>query len=180
MSISGLDELMVRLGNHVRTRGRVIIGIDGAIGAGKSCLAHAIGSRFGETVISLDKYVTSGKGRYRTSIRYQSLRQDLERYKGQERVLVVEGVCLLEILDRVDVSPDVVVYVKRVSRNGYWLDEETCDRARGLRELLRDIRSREERVKRPGIGDLEREVAEYHCHYTPLARATYVYHRVDS
>jgi hypothetical protein len=50
--------------------------------------------------------------------------------------LIVEGVCLLDVLSRADTPVDGHVYVKRV-RHGYWADEDECVFADGVEEAIR-------------------------------------------
>ena len=142
VDVSDLNELMTHLYSHLCTPGCLLIAVDGVHGSGKSTLAQAIGEKLGGRVISLDeRYLEKHTGAYRSSIRYEVLREDIERFKTEERALVIEGVCLLEILDKVDVSPDVAIYVKRIDQYGFWVDAGICDRTQGLDQILEQIRN---------------------------------------
>ena len=129
-SVSDLNELMTHLYGRLCAPGCLLIAVDGVHGAGKSTLAQTIGEKLGGRVISLDEgYLDKHTGAYRESIRYEVLQRDIERFKAEERVLVIEGICLLEVLDEVDVSPDVAIYLKRIDQHGFWVDAGICDRA---------------------------------------------------
>ena len=178
--VSDVNELMTRLRSRLRTPGCLVIAVDGALGAGKSTLARAVAEELGGRVISLDDaYLEKHTGAYRSSVRHEALYEDVERFRTEERVVVIEGICLLEILEAAGVTADVAIYVKRIDQSGSWADAEICDHTRGLDTILEGINSFEQAASTPGAYDLQREVAEYHCKRGPLQEATFAFRRVD-
>ena len=107
MNINSYDDLAQRL--SVFEHG--LIGIDGYHGAGKSTIARAVARRLSFACVHLDDFLNGKQGGFVDFIQYDDLESAL-----QPRPLVVEGVCLLEVLNRLRIIPDVVVYVQPVDR----------------------------------------------------------------
>jgi hypothetical protein len=93
-----VDEISLRKPN--------LIVIDGYPGTGKSTIASLISNLLEISIVSLDIYLTPNQGTYLPSIRYEPLKQAL-----QKRPLIVEGICSLEILSRLNESYDCLVYI---------------------------------------------------------------------
>jgi hypothetical protein len=43
-----------------------------------------------------------------------------------QSLIIIEGVCLLAIAERLKLNLDIFIYVKRISSYGYWRDEGNC------------------------------------------------------
>jgi hypothetical protein len=84
-----------------------LFGIDGYQGAGKSTLAQEIAARLRVPALHLDDFLVVGEGGFVNFIRYDELAIAL-----RARPLVVEGVCLLAVTNRLGITPDVLVYVQ--------------------------------------------------------------------
>ena len=41
---------------------------------------------------------------------------------GRGQIVIVDGICVLEVLQRIGLSPAFHVYVKRLSSDGYWTE----------------------------------------------------------
>lgn len=67
-------------------------------------------------VIELDLLLNRPEGQYSTSLRLNELRDRLAAASGP---VVVEGICLLQVLDAVDASCDRLVNVKSMSNWGW-------------------------------------------------------------
>ena len=106
----------------IRARGAVRIGIDGIDGSGKSTLAREISTALGIPCVSLDNFLEKGKEGYVEYIDYPKLKDTLDSLGGY----VVEGVCLRQVLQRIPLTPEATVYIKRMKRD-YWLNEDTLD-----------------------------------------------------
>src|SRR5437868_5905599 len=103
--------------------GATVFGIDGVDGCGKSKLGASLGQTLGWPVISLDGFLEKERGSYVQWIRYADLRQAVANARGP---MVVEGVCLLEVLERAAIHIDKHIYVRRV-QSGLWMDADECD-----------------------------------------------------
>ena len=161
-----------------------LIGIDGWPGAGKSTLADRLSERLGVRVVHLDSLLDMNRGAFTPNIRYSELERELKH-----RPLIVEGVCLLEVLSRAAAEPDVLIYVKKFDAHGVWVDEEDCELIEPLDPALERVRSvaglfakfdaaiearslsSDEEPSLP----LTEECLTYHAKYRPTVRATCFY-----
>jgi len=117
-----------------------IIGVDGGLGAGKSTIANALAGAIGCTCLHLDSFLLHGRQSFLPSLEYDELGAVLANAKG---TLIVEGICLLAVLDRLSVRVDYLVFV----------DSETRTKA----------------AKKSGL--LQREVGDYLISHTPQSKA---------
>ena len=62
------------------------------------------------------------------------------------RPVIVEGVCLQAVLERLSAPADATVYVKLYSSHGEWMDADECDVSIPVEDALRDLRSMVKRV----------------------------------
>lgn len=74
--------------------------------------------------VSLDCYVDPGSDspNYLGKLKVKHLERDITKLKAKFDYIVIEGICLLEVLKVIFVSPDIRVYVKRTSEQGLWHD----------------------------------------------------------
>ncbi len=75
----------------------------------KTSLAQAIAGILRYQLFSLDDYLHKQQGAFIPNIYYDKLASDL----AQAQSFVVEGVCLLEVLERTVTNIDKLVYLKR-------------------------------------------------------------------
>ncbi len=85
-----------------------IIAIDGHLGAGKTSLANRLGRRHGLPVVHVDDYLQRGRRRYVAALRLADLADAIGRHGGR---LIVEGVCLLDVLARLGAKPALHVFL---------------------------------------------------------------------
>lgn len=183
------DELAEQLHQSFPQTLTGIIAIDGYDGVGKTTLATALQARVGGTVVSLDDLIMKNQGGYVPYLKTAELKAAL---KTAPRPCIVEGVCVLGVFERITVRHDLLVYVKRVDKNGYWYDKDTCDPSGPVDEL---IARRAEEVTaldrldqelsgepssqddRPGLTPLREEIIRYHASYRPSRQAEIVFLR---
>jgi hypothetical protein len=141
-------------------------------GVGKST---RVAKPLGLPVVSTDDFLV-GDGRYIDGLRLDDLREAIERHPLQ---VVVEGCCVLEVLARVGMRPDLHIYVRRINSAGLWEDKEvaTGDDADHQMEVLREINEAVRRLS----GDpnaqghrLDAELIAYHAQYRPFQTADLV------
>ncbi|RPJ46867.1 MAG: hypothetical protein EHM16_08045 [Betaproteobacteria bacterium] len=160
----------------LKTAGSRCVGIDGINGSGKSTLAKAIAAKFNCRVFCLDDYLEREKGGFLEFIDYNRLKADV----SNEKSYVIEGVCLLEALDRAYLRIDALVYVKR-RHLGLWADERDLD----LNESLEDFLEGERRLtamvtdgREEGLNlGLYEAIIRYHYKIRPQNSAHVVYFR---
>lgn len=160
----------------MRELGAKRIGIDGTDGAGKSHLARAVAEDLAIPHLNLDDFVQKEQGGFVQFIKYDELRA-----KATEPAFVVEGVCLLEVLARAEITIDALVYVKRYHL-GYWSDERELDLDEPLEEFLNKERALLARISGQPAEDnfgLGEEIIRYHYQHRPHAKAAVVYRRND-
>ena len=184
MSFSLTDEstIIQRVQTLVRslmTQGRPIrISIDGIDGSGKTTLADKLAKNLGGKVISFDKYLIPHKGIYLSYIRYAELSSDLAIFEEEATsVIILEGLCLLSVLERLSIEPEISVYIRRVDTDGIWLDEIFNSEDNDVNDVLRRLDKIENRRNKPGIADKDRELARYHIEKKPITDADFVFDR---
>jgi uridine kinase len=100
--------------------------IDGDDHSGKSPLAHKIANALGAKVISLDEYLPGDGRPYCDQIDYESLQNDIS---SSAQKVVIEGVCMLKVLAKINVHYDYHIFTKRImfGKSAYeeYLDERT-------------------------------------------------------
>jgi Cdc6-like AAA superfamily ATPase len=190
-TFDSVEQLADELARVISTTPRVLIGIDGKDGTGKTTLARHIANRIGGEVVSLDDYLEKQKGSYIPHLRFEEIRRELSSKQGP---IVLEGVCLLAAVKRIGITTDKLIYVKGVRRDGRWPDQQECDPKEPvdavigrLEEDLRAYRricgkttpngTTRQEAKDEGLPGLVKEVIRYHASYRPLTRADYVFHR---
>jgi len=85
-----------------------IIGIDGKLASGKSTLAKNLAHELGFSCIHVDSFLEKGRGHYVSALKLDVLANKINE---SSRPVIVEGVCLLEILDRIKTKKDYLIYL---------------------------------------------------------------------
>jgi hypothetical protein len=89
---------------------------------------------------------------------------------------VVEGVCLIQVLRRIQLTPAASIYIKRV-RHGFWLDEAQLNIHEPVEVALARERERASLFSSSPVDSLglAEEVIRYHAEFRPhdLADVTY-------
>ena len=179
MTKASEEELLAQIKDLMPKGGRVCIGVDGLDGIGKSTLARAMAKRLGGSVISLDDHLNKKQDRYVQHIRYKEVSAAI---MASVSPTLIEGVCLLAVAERCDFDVDVLVYVRRLSRNsGIWHDQEWCLAERPAVELkrkeqeLRSIFAEETGYIADEDLGLRGELIDYHAQWKPVQRADLVF-----
>ena len=147
-----------------------IIGIDGFCLAGKTFLARQLSEVLPAGLVSTDDHIVrrGGRLRYPDRIDLEALSDSLLRARDADRQVVLEGICLLEVIARLRISRSSVcsVYVKRLSRNsGLWHD------GFDLEEF--------EPTASASIPEPHVSVFRYHKRFRPHRSADFEYRRTD-
>ena len=95
-----------KLAEWLRGMADHLVAFDGYQGAGKSSVVRAMAKFLDIPACHLDDFVKPKQGNYFNSIDLQGLRVALDR-----RPMLVEGVCVLKVLQSLNVTPDRLVYV---------------------------------------------------------------------
>jgi len=97
-------------------RSKLTIGIDGVDGAGKSPLARFLSWQLGIPSLETDMFLK--KGETFPSLRYDELKNLVEFRHLLDRPVIIEGLFLLEVLDNLNISPDILIYVINMDFDG--------------------------------------------------------------
>jgi hypothetical protein len=98
----------VSLLRSLRSRQPGIIGIDGALGCGKTTLARHLCNELQCESLHLDSYLLKGQGSFVSSIQYRDL---CDAIAHKKRPFILEGLCLLAVVEHLPLRPDFLVYV---------------------------------------------------------------------
>jgi hypothetical protein len=161
----------------------VTIAIDGIHGAGKTTLALALRQALGGTLLSLDDFIHKNQGSFLPHLKVGELGEALT---AARRPVVLEGICMLDALERLGVVPDLLIYVKRIDRYGEWEEKDTGDPTESAETIIRREAARArpflDAIGEPppadrnsGLDSLREEVIRYHCDFHPARRAEIVY-----
>lgn len=174
MEATDVNELV----KHIRARGYRRIGVDGLDGVGKSTLAVELARAIGMRHLNLDDYLIKKQGGFLTHLRYDELKHELCHLDG----FVVDGVCLLAVLEQIATAVDCLVYVKRMC-HGIWADEHECDLDEDVEEFLdkekETVRLIERSESAPNTLGLAEEIIRYHDKYRPHKKAECLFTRED-
>jgi len=118
-----------------------LVAIDGFQGAGKSALATEIAATLGMRCVHLDDFLLSGRAGFVEFLKYPELSNALAN-----RPVLVEGVCLLEVLERLALRPDMLVYVDSA------IPEKNTARGRG--QVACEIMSYHKRFQPISVADV--------------------------
>ena len=105
------DELRHRIADIARP----LVAVDGIHGAGKTTLAQSLARALGLSAFDADDFLDRNRGAYLAHVRVPQLAQALAEASCGA---VLAGVRILDLLDLLGRSPDVLVYVRRVARLG--------------------------------------------------------------
>jgi len=172
-------ETPLELASALSEAGASLIAIDGNHGSGKSTLAAAIQSLIGASIVSFDNFLAQGQGSYFSNL-------DLEAIAAAARATspcLLEGICMLQVLEATSLFPDAFVYVKRMAPWGWVDQDELVINGCSLDEHLTMLREQSAVFATPGVSmslGLSEEVIRYHTYYLPHERAGYVFNRHDT
>jgi hypothetical protein len=138
-----------------------VIGIDGWTGVGKTTLAKRFAGIIGGSAYDLDCALTKNKKSYVEFIQLDVINDVLAKSNG---ILFLSGICIREILKRLDHSAIAHVYVKRMATWG-WADEDEIA-GTGVPEF-----------QEAGGAALRSEMRAYHKKWEPDIKADFFFHR---
>lgn len=185
LDTSNISEIITIL----RIPGLRLIGIDGMDGCGKSTLASSLSKELGCPHVNIDDHIDKNLGQYVNHVHYDGLQRQLDEAKWP---IIIEGVCLLAVLEKMQLSLDTLIYVKRVSNYGSWRDEDDYEVSEDIddfmnkkKEGLQKFVWAEACIEGKDVPDdvkfpeLAEEIIRYHYTYRPHEKADIIYKRID-
>ena len=124
MKIASIAELSRALEN----RDAAIIGVDGYLGAGKTTVAVGLSRQTRYACVHLDDYLGPHEGGFVENLDLSGLKAAIN-----ERPIIIEGLCLLEVLKRLWTDADFLVYVAGVRPSRKESDKKIFDEADNYR-----------------------------------------------
>jgi hypothetical protein len=146
------------IAERIRGSGASLIVIDGLPGAGKSTLAASLSALLTIRAVHLDDYLAHECVGFTDYLRYEDLQRALLR-----RPVIVEGVCMLDVLDRLTLRPDQFVYLQAP------FAEQHLDRSHPLVREVRAYTDRSHPVERANLVLARSECGAKSCK-TPAGR----------
>ena len=101
-----------------------VIGLDGFMLSGKTTLAFELANLLSGIRMGLDSYVDPNFAatNYAEKLKIDYLAQDIKKLTKVFPFVVVDGICLLDVFERISQPINATVYIKRMSQNGVWHD----------------------------------------------------------
>jgi hypothetical protein len=143
-----------------------LIAFDGCPSAGKTALMNRIAVNRKWPAIDFDPYIECERGEFVNALRLPDLTAAIACARLQSPVVLVAGVCMREVLERIGITAVQHVYVQRNSPMGIPGDLDILDLEDG--RPLGDTSL---------LNELDLEVATYHARYRPRSHADIIYVR---
>jgi len=140
--------------------------------------------------INIDDYLEDNCGQF---VEFLKIKEIKETISNTKKAIIIEGVCLLAVIEKLRLDLGILIYIKRTSSFGMWHDEKECDVQIDIEEFIKnkneDLRrfaeaeaSIEGRSFDPDenfLPQLKEEIIRYHYKYKPHRKADLIYKRVD-
>lgn len=153
-----------------------LISMDGLMDSGKTRLAQFLAKDIKIPHIKLDddRYRIKDMAKFVESIRYENLIGDLPKYLKTYKKVIIDGVCILEVLSRIDCTSDLRIYVKKLIKD-YWWDGNVLDYSKDIEAVIKGD------MKERSIPNelVYHEVIRYHFKYQPELSAGIIFERPD-
>lgn len=155
------------LEHRVREIRHGMITFDGCMLAGKTKLMREIASRLGVQGLDLDDFVERQQGMFIEALRLQELTAAIEQARAKSGVILLSGICMLEVLERIGRESDLAVYVQANNQDNEPDDIDLIGAETGRRPELIEF-----------FGELEDECFSYHARYRPRNGADVLFIRL--
>ncbi len=149
----------------VKGPGPRVIGIDGAMCLGKTPLANQLAADLRRPVFHLDDYHSHDGSPYVQKVDLVRLSVDIDRAIRSSGYVILEGICLLDVLHSLDGPSHILVFMVPEPRSIY---ADFIDPERTEEEILQTL----------GTADaaaLDREIARYQRRAKPQEQAHVIY-----
>jgi hypothetical protein len=155
---------------RIKEIGVGLVAIDGCTWAGKSCLTNWIGTTQSIKTIEVDKFLNRKTGAFVRALRIDELRTAVTKADPKINLVILEGVCIRDVLEKLEITASMFIYVQRNSEMGVPCDASILD-------FERECEIRERRTPEVILGP---ELADYHRRQKPRRRADVLFIRTES
>ncbi|AOI94088.1 hypothetical protein WS58_16440 [Burkholderia pseudomultivorans] len=145
-----------------------LIAIDGCPLAGKSTARVQLCERLGAIGLELDNFVVRDQREYVKALRTDDVSRALQDALSRTGRVLLDGVCMREILALLGFAARLHVYVQPISPYGIPSNLETLDAEDG-KPLDPTVAT--------FFNELDHEVFRYHAAYRPFKQADVIYYR---
>lgn len=157
--IEALEHRVCEIGNGLVT-------FDSCMLAGKTELMCEIARRLCVQGLDLDDFVERQQGVFVEALRPQALTAAIEQARAKSGVVLLSGICMLEVLERIGCESNLTVYVQANNQDGTPDDIDLVGAETGRRQDLIVF-----------FGGLEDECFSYHARYRPRNSADVLFIR---
>ncbi|KVV20740.1 hypothetical protein WK78_25860 [Burkholderia cepacia] len=154
------------LEHRIRLITHGLITFDGCMLAGKTKLMREIEGRLKVQGLDLDDFVERQQGMFVEALRLQELAAAIEQARAKSEVVLLSGICMLEVLERIGRESNLTVYVQANNRDGTPDDIDLIGAETGRRPDLIEF-----------FGELDDECFSYHARYRPCNGADVLFIR---
>jgi len=185
------EQLVDELKNREICSKNLLIGIDGFLGAGKTYLADDLVEILGTNCVNTIDIDDEEKNYYlqkkRSIIKYTNfdkLKNDIINLQRKTSV-IFSSACLLQILKKINISPDIHIYIKKMAKcvgcaPDKWIDEDNCTFEGDINKWGKQgLSERLEPVDTEQLETTRKEVVRYHQKYKPHEKAEFLYKRYE-
>ena len=149
-----------------------IVSIDGVDGVGKSTLACKIAEEMSLPYIEIDTFVQEQQGGYIDHIDYDRLSESIKQAIITNHVIILEGICVQQVLKKLGLNSYAKVYVKVIDNYGFWMDQiRFFPPDKSADEMIA-----ERKAKRFSLGHVE-DIIRYHYTFKPHENTDYIFER---
>ncbi len=187
-----ISEIIQRISILITEKQLQLITVDGFSGSGKSFLSEKIVDINSYEYIDIDgDYLIPNDGLYINFIKNEQLKADIIKLVSNGKIVVIDGICILQVLDRIGFKPGIKVYVKRIHSQGWRdgkhlnydtsVDDALYEESRERQEFENDAAYIEGREPEPidfSREDMTHETIRYHYRYHPDIVSDLVFNRI--
>ena len=145
-----------------------VIGLEGCCGSGKSTLAEELSNKFSGVKFSTDDFIKIKDGNvyYVDRIDFEKLKSHIQQAQNSNLLILIEGICLRDTLEKLQLSLNTAVYIKKLSpssnlwHDGFEIENFIAGKNSPPEPFLSDMKYHS-RIKPQEICDFVYEWSEY-------------------
>ena len=160
--------------SKIRFKPHRLIGVHGAIHSGKTDLSKYLAKKLNGKMLDMDEFflkpIPVENDKYPNFIDYPKFLESYNMFLETGRNIIINRICLLEILQREEISPDLWIYCRNQNYTEYINEDIKEER---LAQALAEIDSLLEGIDESNC--MEKDNAIYHFKYKPVTNSDFIY-----
>jgi uridine kinase len=166
------EHALIKCIENLSLESPAIVSIDGVDGVGKTTLACKIAEEMSLPYIEIDTFVQEQQGGYIDHIDYDRLSEVIKQAKITNQVIILEGVCVQQVLKKLGLNSYAKIYVKVINNYPFWMDRiRLFPPDKSADEMIA-----ERKAKGFSLGHVE-DIIRYHYTFKPHENADYIFER---